>query len=285
MSDRIAYQPVERRARVVAAEVALTAATAYLVGVCAAVTAAAGQAPGVQLVFATAGIGLALAYGLWLLGGSGVPLAVLNLPLLILAMDALLVDSGIFDLGPGAGLLDPALSGVVPALLAVVAAGTGLACGLMLPGPRRLRLTHGVHHEQVNSAAVLSEGAVMERLRSAPQAGRSAPGARDTVWFDQSTEDDHVRATVADSPSQPDAQRRPSLAAPRPGGLRAAQVGRLPDPVPEPDPDPGPDPMPAPDPMPEPDPMPQPDPDGYAERRDAEDRASRDSVRLEQHLQ
>ena len=316
MSDRTAHQPVERRARVVAAEVALTCGTAYLVGLCAAIGAATDQAPAVQLILGVVGIGLILAYGLWLLGGSGVALAVLNLPLLILAADALLVDSGFLDLGPGAGVLGPGLSGIVPPLLAVLAAATGLCCGLVLPGPRRLRLTHGVHHQQVNSAALLSEGAVLERLRTTRAVSRTAPPAptapaaptaRDAVSLSDSTQEDHALTPDPVPHLQPPPPHpRSVMAVPRadapgtdaPGtdAPRVSYADRRPDPMPEPDADPGPeadpgpDPMPEPDPMPDPDPMPQPDDDRYAELRDvelreAEQRAIHDAVRSEQHLQ
>jgi hypothetical protein len=255
---------VPRPARVVLAEVLLTAGTAYLVGVCAAIVAGSDQAPAAQLVLGAVGLGLVLAYALWLLGGSGVPLAALNLPLLILAADALLIESGYVSIGPGTGLLPSGLTGAVPALLAVAAAGAGLVLGLVLPGPRRLRLTHGVHGQQVNSAALLSEGAVMERLRSTPPVARAAGSTRDAVWFDDSRQEVHAVPATRD---------------PRANPVPPPDVDRGPDV------DPGPDPMPAPDPMPDPDPMPLPDADGYAERRDAEERGTRDSFRSEQHLQ
>jgi hypothetical protein len=122
---------------------------AYLVGLCLAIAAANDQAPAVQLLLVVIGFGLGLSYGTWFLGGSGVLLAAVNLPLLILAADALLVASGLFDLGTGGGLLGPDLGGIVPPLLAVVAAASGLIGGLLLPGPRRLRMTHGARRPRV----------------------------------------------------------------------------------------------------------------------------------------
>lgn len=193
VSDRIANEPVERPIAVVITEVALTAGVAYLAGLCLAIAAANADAPAVQLVIVLIGIGLVLSYGAWLLGGSGVPLAAFSLPLLILAIDASLIASGIFELGVRrTGLFGPGLGGILPPLLAVAAAGTGLICGLVLPGPRRLRSAHGRRRRApVTASAELSQGAVMERLRSAPSV-TAAPTNEQGVWFDDATEDDRL---------------------------------------------------------------------------------------------
>lgn len=191
MADRIAHEPVERPLPVIAAEFGLTAAQAYLVGLCLAIAAQQDEAPFVQFGLAAIAVGLVFSYGLWLLGGSGLPMALLNLPLLVLAADATLVASGFVDLGVGDfGLLGPDLGGPGPPLLAVLSAGAGVICGLVLPGPRRLRLTGpGRRARAVTASGEISHGAVMERLRTAAHVPISAVSPRDTVWFDEMGED------------------------------------------------------------------------------------------------
>jgi hypothetical protein len=118
-------------------------------------------------------------------------MAVLNLPLLVLAVDATLVATGFIELDIRSfGLLGPGLSGLVAPVLAVIAAATGLVCGLALPGPRRLRpVIYGKQRPTVTASPDLSHGAVMERLRKA-QHIPAAAAPRDDVWFDE-TGDDH----------------------------------------------------------------------------------------------
>jgi hypothetical protein len=191
MADRIAHEPVERPLRVIAVEFALTAGQAYLVGLCLAIAAQQDGAPFVQIGLAAVSMGLVLAYALWLLGGSGLPMAVLNLPLLVLTVDLALVAWGVIDLGVGRiGLLGPELAGPVPPLLAALSAAAGVLCGLALPGPRRLRRGGARKaRESVTASADLSAGAVMERLRTAePVAVVEAPATAEAVWFDETGE-------------------------------------------------------------------------------------------------
>jgi hypothetical protein len=189
MADRIAHEPVERPWTSIAAEVGVSAGQAYLVGLCLAIAAQQDGAPFVQVALVAIAMGLVLAYTLWILGGSGLPMAVLNLPLLVLAVDATLVASGVIDLGIGeAALLGPELDGPGPPLLAVLSAGAGLLCGLALPGPRRLRPSgRGRPRESVTASADLSHGAVMERLRTAEHVVAVAPLA-DDLWLDETGE-------------------------------------------------------------------------------------------------
>lgn len=190
MSDQIAHAPIERSSRVIAAEVAVTAAVAYLGGVCLAVAAGHEPAPAVQLVMVGLAIVLVFGYGAWLLGGSGVPLAAVSLPLLILSADVALVASGFLDLGAVGSVLGSGLGGVLPPLLATAASATTLLAGLLLPGPRRLRSAHLTRPRPRETAAQPRQVALQERLRSADVVPASSSSSRDDLWADDATEED-----------------------------------------------------------------------------------------------
>lgn len=194
MVDRIAHEPVPRRDAYIVAETGVTLGQAWLAGVCMAVAAAHPEAPILQVILVPLGLAVLVAWGAWLLGGSGLGMAALNLPLAILAVDAAVVSLGIVKLDPQSGpLLGNDLRGLLPALLTAAAALGGLAAGFALPGPLRLRkrlgsvrAIHGVEPE-------ISQGQVLERLRAArhvpaavPQSDGSLPDDDRTAAWDLS---------------------------------------------------------------------------------------------------
>jgi hypothetical protein len=189
MIDRIAHEPVHRVLETVAIEATLTAGQALLIGLCLAVAVAPGQVASITVVGSVLAAALGLGYGIWLLGAPGTLMAILNLPLLLLSVDAFLVAAGIIVLDPGTGdVLGPSLVGPVPPLLASCAAGLGLACGVLLPGPRRHRVERAHALTPVTASAHLSQGAVLERLRSAAVIPAGPPSQEHPVWIDESGE-------------------------------------------------------------------------------------------------
>jgi hypothetical protein len=130
-----AREPVDRPLDVIAAEIALTITQALLVGILLWLAqgyweelgVANGPVLGVLVVLA---LGVGAGWILWLVGQPGWPMAIANLPVALLM-------GGVFLLGlQGA---DPGRLGWLITIPGLVFSIAGIAGGIFLPGPRRIR--------------------------------------------------------------------------------------------------------------------------------------------------
>ena len=130
-----AREPVDRPLDVIAAEIALTVTQALLVGILLWLAqgyweelgVANGPVLGVLVVLA---LGVGATWVLWLVGQPGWPMAVANLPVALLM-------GGVFLLGLRGA--DPGRLGWLITIPGLVFSIAGIAGGIFLPGPRRVR--------------------------------------------------------------------------------------------------------------------------------------------------
>jgi hypothetical protein len=173
VSDRVHHEPLHRAPEVVAFEIALTVGQAYLVGVCVVLAAGTGQAGLAALVLGVLGLATAVAYVLWLFGGPGTLMTLVNVPLLLLSLFALLASFQPDTLVLGGTLVRSDALGIALQLVAVAGAVLGITGGVFLPGPRRRRWHHA-HHRPVAAHAPpeLSTAAFLERMRTLAERAR-----------------------------------------------------------------------------------------------------------------
>lgn len=142
MSDLVHHEPLHRATEVVALEIAVTLGQAYLAGICLVLAVQAGQPGLAAAVLGVLGVAVAAGYGLWLFGGPGVLMTLVNVPLLLLSLFALLVSLQPDATGIAGTIVRSDALGLVLQLVAIASAGLGIAGGLFLPGPRRRRWHH-----------------------------------------------------------------------------------------------------------------------------------------------
>ncbi len=128
-------EPVARPLDIVAAELLLTASQAFLVGVLMYLAVGVWEDRGVDIgpvaaILALLGLATGGAWLYWLLGGVGWPLAAADVPVAMFLGFMLVLGWFGEDLFRVPG---------VPLLLAVLAAGYGIVCGVFLDSPRRWR--------------------------------------------------------------------------------------------------------------------------------------------------
>ncbi len=172
-------EPVARPLDVVAAELLLSASQAFLVGVLVYLAMGVWDDRGVSfgpVAIVVAGLGIAVGAGwlYWLLGGVGWPLAAANVPTAMLLGFALILGWQGDDLFRIEG---------VPLVLSLAASVYGIACGVFLDSPRRLRWDQRQKPRQ---------GAAVPRVspttrRAAAQVPRSLP-RRPTTTLQEATE-------------------------------------------------------------------------------------------------
>jgi hypothetical protein len=142
MSDLVHHEPLHRAPEVVALEIAVTLGQAYLAGICLVLAVQAGQPGLAAAVLGVLAVAAAVGYGLWLFGGPGVLMTLVNVPLLLLSLFALLVSLQPDATGIAGTVLRSDALGLVLGLAAIGSAGLGIAGGVFLPGPRRRRWHH-----------------------------------------------------------------------------------------------------------------------------------------------
>lgn len=167
MSDLVHHEPLHRAPEVVALEIAVTLGQAYLAGICLLLAVQAGQPGLAAAVLGVLAVAAAAGYGLWLFGGPGVLMTLVNVPLLLLSLFALLVSLQPDATGIAGTIVRSDALGLLLQLVAIASAGLGIAGGVFLSGPRRRRW----HHAQQLDATVRwspSHGAdaLAERLRA-----------------------------------------------------------------------------------------------------------------------
>lgn len=195
MSDLVHHEPLHRAPEVVAFEIVVTLGQAYLAGVCLLLAVQTGQ-PGLAAgVLGVLALGTVAGYGLWLFGGPGTLMTLVNVPLLLLSLFALLVSVQPDSTGIAGAVVRSDALGLALQIVALGSAALGIVGGIFLPGPRRRRWHHA-HHATATvqgSATPATEalGALTERLRASfrrvgataaerrtRRASASPPGAR-----------------------------------------------------------------------------------------------------------
>ena len=160
-------EPVARPLDVVAAELLLSASQAFLVGVLVYLAMGVWEDRGVSfgpVAIVVAGLGIAVGAGwlYWLLGGVGWPLAAANVPTAMLLGFALILGWQGDDLFRVEG---------VPLVLSLAASVYGIACGVFLDSPRRLRWDQ---RQKPRSGTAVPRVSATTR-RAAAQVPRSLP--------------------------------------------------------------------------------------------------------------
>ncbi len=182
MSDLVHHEPLHRAPEVVAFEIVVTLGQAYLAGVCLVLAVQTGQPGLVAVVLGLLAVGAAAGYGLWLFGGPGTLMTLVNVPLLVLCLFALLVSLQPDATGIGGTIVRSDALGLALQLVAIASAVLGIVGGVFLPGPRRRRWhhAHGLDATARPSVTTASDAlaALGERLRASFRRLRSAAEAR-----------------------------------------------------------------------------------------------------------
>ncbi len=202
-------EPVERPLDVVIVELLLSASQAFVSGVLMYLAVGLWTDRGVGLgpvavILGVLSLGVGAAWLFWLLGGTGWPLAAVNVPVAMFAGFALVLGTQ----GDGLIRLEP-----IPLLLLVATSVYGLIGGVFLDSPRRWRwdqrraLRPGTKVPRV-SPTTMALAAKMPRTLPTRRTG-TEPGWPEPPPTDTPPTDDRVMAaggSVADEPVEPRAE-------------------------------------------------------------------------------
>jgi len=179
VSDLIHHEPLHRAPEVVAFEIAVTLGQAYLAGICLVLAVQTGQPGLAAVVLGVLAVAAVAGYGLWLFGGPGTLMTLVNVPLLLLSLFALLVSLQPDATGIAGSIVRSDALGLILQLVAIVSALLGIVGGGFLPGPRRRRWHHAHRPDAiVEQSPVFNIAAVAERVGASLRRLRSSAGVR-----------------------------------------------------------------------------------------------------------
>jgi hypothetical protein len=175
VSDLVHHEPLHRAPEVIAFEIAVTLGQAYLAGVCLVLALQTGQSGLTAAVLGVLALAAAVGYGLWLFGGPGVLMAMVNVPLLLLSVFALLASLQPASTGIAGTIVRSDGLGLGLQLVAIASAVLGIIGGLFLPGPRRRRW-HYAHGPDTTIRRSPAHGmdALAERLHASADRMRAS---------------------------------------------------------------------------------------------------------------
>lgn len=179
MSDLVHHEPLHRAPEVVAFEILVTLGQAYLSGVCLVLAVQTGQPGPTAIVLGVLSVTAAAGYGLWLFGGPGTLMTLVNVPLLLLSLFAVLVSLQPDPTGIAGTVVRSDALGLALQFIGIASAVLGIVGGVFLPGPRRRRW-HDAHRPDmaVELAPVFSVAALAERIGASLQHLRASRRAR-----------------------------------------------------------------------------------------------------------
>jgi hypothetical protein len=179
VSDLVHHEPLHRAPEVVAFEIVVTLGQAYLAGVCLVLAVQTGQPGLAAVVLGVLAVATVAGYGLWLFGGPGTLMTLVNVPLLLLSLFALLVSLQPDATGIAGTIVRSDALGLILQLVAIVSALLGIVGGVFLPGPRRRRWHHAHRPDTpAQPSPVFNTAAAVEQLRASLRRVRSSARAR-----------------------------------------------------------------------------------------------------------